>query len=100
MKKLWYALTFALRAFAWRWRYGDLAMLAVGVAGAELDPEGAAFRVECTAAGHTGVVYEGASGADARRAIERLRNNPAVDSWKSWRNGDPWDWGPRQGEER
>ena len=39
------------------------------------------------------VIYEGASGASARRSIESLRTGDV--EWRSYRSGEAWDWGPR-----
>ncbi len=39
------------------------------------------------------VCYEGNKGADARRCIEALRATGV--EWRSERDGESWDWGPR-----
>ena len=39
------------------------------------------------------VCYEGSSGGDARRTIEKLRADGV--EWTAARDGEPWDWGPR-----
>ena len=39
------------------------------------------------------VCYEGSSGGDARRTIEKLRAGGV--EWTAERDGERWDWGPR-----
>lgn len=48
------------------------------------------FRVEALVEGVAGVLYEGYSGREARRTIERLRANPSVAAWRAFRDGSPW----------
>lgn len=40
------------------------------------------------------VVYDGVSGGEARRHIERIRTYDV--EWRAYRNGIPWDHGPRE----
>lgn len=40
------------------------------------------------------VVYDGVSGGEARRSIERLRTQGV--EWRAYRSGVAWDWGPRE----
>ena len=39
------------------------------------------------------VVYDGISGSEARRHIERIRDQDL--EWRAYRGGIAWDWGPR-----
>lgn len=48
------------------------------------------FRVEAVVGDILGVLYEGHSGGDARRTIERLRENSSVEHWWAFRDGVPW----------
>ena len=51
---------------------------------------GVKFRVATKA----GVLcYEGRSGANAKREIEKLRSEGQT--WQAFRDGGLWDWGPR-----
>ncbi len=39
------------------------------------------------------VIYDGVSGGEARRHIERLRTYDV--EWRAYRSGIAWDWGPK-----